>query len=200
MNLSRLVVLYEEKDFLIIDKQPGTLSHRTAVDDTRENISDLIIEMYPDIIGVGEDLILQNKEIIKRPGIVHRLDKETSGVMVIPRNQPFFLFLKSKFKEREVIKEYHAFVEGVLKYKRGTMETQYGRSKNDFRKYNTSRTIGKVRQAITEYAVKSETKNTSFIAMFPKTGRTHQLRVHTRNIGHAIIADSLYGRKRRSVP
>ncbi len=97
-------------------------------------MADWILEKYPQLEGVGEDIFINEKTTIKRPGIVHRLDKDTTGVILIAKNQDMFYHLKEQFKNRKTEKNYRAFVYGAVKFDQKTIRTIFGRSKNDFRR------------------------------------------------------------------
>ena len=163
-------------------------------------LTDWLLRKYPEIEKVGEPLKLveSSKEtIIYRPGIVHRLDKETSGSIIIAKNQETFLFLKSQFKERTIIKNYHAFVYGKIKELRGVIDRPIGRSNKDFRMWSAQRGArGDLRKAITLYRVISQNKDFTFVEATPKTGRTHQIRVHFKAINHPVVCDKLYSPKK----
>lgn len=164
---------------------------------------------------VGEPLIIESgekTEKILRPGIVHRLDKDTSGAIVVAKNQKAFEDLKEKFQNREVEKKYHAFVYGNLQEEDDTINRPIGRNKNDFRKWSAQRGArGEMREAITNYRVLARGKVdiepeqvnednqahqvpqvVNFVEAEPKTGRTHQIRVHFKAIHHPIVSDQLY--------
>ncbi|MFA6552682.1 MAG: RluA family pseudouridine synthase, partial [Candidatus Paceibacterota bacterium] len=130
---------------------------------------------------------------ILRPGIVHRLDRETSGVIVVAKNQKAFEFLKEQFQNRKIQKTYLAFVYGELKKDEDKIDRPIGRSKNDFRKWSAQRgTRGELREAVTEYKVLERGNGYSYVEVMPKTGRTHQIRVHFKAINYPIVCDSLY--------
>ena len=150
--------------------------------------------------NVGENEIYENKNIkteIKKPGIVHRLDKETSGVMLLAKNEKAYQFLKSQFQERVVKKTYVAIVSGDMKNDRGVINKPIGRSPKDFRRYLAGRGArGEMRDAVTQYRVLkrldiNSTKYT-YLEIHPKTGRTHQIRVHMKYLNHPVVCDSLY--------
>ncbi len=190
-RIPEIEILYEDKDFIAINKPAGLIVH--ADGKTKEPaVTDWIIANYPEIVSVGEP-IKTEKGQIERPGIVHRIDRETSGVLVIAKNKEAFNFLKDKFKNREVSKVYRAFVFGVPKNSRGVIERDIQRSKSDFRKWTAYSGRGTQRPAITHYRVLSSIPGMSYIEARPKTGRTHQIRVHLSSIGHPIIGDVLYG-------
>lgn len=191
----KIKILYEDKDILAIDKPSGISVHPDGRS-KEKTISDWFVKNYPKAKNVGESIFVGGKEI-KKPGIVHRLDKETSGVLLLVKNQKAYEFLKSQFKNREIKKVYNAVVLGSVKNDRGTIRKSIGRSGNDFRKRLAGRGArGELREAITEYTVlkKFEDKNIkfSYLEVRPKTGRTHQIRVHMKFINHPVINDSLY--------
>ncbi len=129
----------------------------------------------------------------ERPGIVHRIDRDTSGVVVIAKNQIAFGCLKKRFQKKEVRKIYHTFVYGEIKQDHGWIDRPIGRSKNDFRRWTAERgTRGEMREAITYYFVLKRGKGLTFLEIQPKTGRTHQIRVHLKAIGHPVVCDKLY--------
>ena len=139
--------------------------------------------------------------IIYRPGIVHRLDKDTSGVIVVAKNQKTFLYLKEQFKGREVKKIYRAIVYGKVKSDRGTIDRPLGRSPKDFRQWSAHFTArGEKREAVTEYKVlkrfKTKEGEFSYLEIYPRTGRTHQIRAHLKFINHPVVCDKLYSGKR----
>lgn len=194
-------ILMETKDFLVINKPAGLMVHS----DGKRNdptLTDWIIEKYPEIIDVGEKAIFGNKEI-DRPGIVHRLDEDTSGVLIIAKTSNSFSYFKNLFMNKEIEKEYHAFVWGHFKESFGVVDIPIGRSSGDFRKWLAGRGVrGETREAFTKWQVinqfEDENKdNFSFIKLFPKTGRTHQLRVHMKYMQRPIVSDSLYSSSKR---
>ena len=192
----KIPVLFEDKNILVIDKPAGLVVHHDGK--TKESaLTDWILKNYPKIKGVGEPLVLTDGTAIDRPGIVHRIDRETSGAIVIAKNQKSFEYFKEQFKNRKVVKKYHAFVYGAMKDERGIIDRPIGRSKKDFRLKSAQRGArGKIREAITHYRVLSRAGGFSFVEIIPKTGRTHQIRVHFKAINHPIISDSLYAPKR----
>ncbi len=193
--LSSVSILYKDGDLLVINKPAGLLVHPDGKS-TEETLCDWIIAHDPDIKGVGESLTTSKGEVIDRPGIVHRIDRETSGVLVIARNQKSFLFLKKQFQEHSVRKTYNAFVYGKLKNKTGTINLPIGRSKGDFRQYTSpAKARGIMREAVTHYIYKGGNEDFSFVELSPKTGRTHQLRVHMKSLGNSIVCDRLYAKQ-----
>lgn len=195
-------ILFENSDFLAINKPAGLVVH--ADGKTQEpTLVDWLLENYPEIENVGEPLVLTDGTVIKRPGIVHRLDRETSGVMIVAKTPDAFEFFKNAFKNREVSKTYQAFVFGHVKEDEDTVDAPIARSKSDFRKWSAQRGArGEQRAAITDYKVLKRFQGTgdrgqddkfTFLEVSPKTGRTHQIRVHMKYLNHPIVGDKLYG-------
>jgi len=192
-------IIYEDENVLAVNKPAGLVVHS---DGKTEEITlvDWILKNYPEIKGVGESMELSDGTNIERPGIVHRLDRDTSGVILIAKNQETFLFLKRQFKEREIKKTYRTIVHGAFKEGRGTIDKPIGKSKKDFRRWSTGYDLrGTVRDAVTEYKVLCGSKEFSHIEVYPKTGRTHQIRVHMKAIQRPIVCDKLYSFKKECV-
>lgn len=193
-------ILYEDKNMIAINKPPGIIVHHDK--NVRQGtVSDWFVMEYPEALNVGEPLVLQDETTIKRPGIVHRLDKDTSGVMLLAKTEEGFENLKSQFKNREVEKTYHTFAYGNLKEDKVKINDAIGRSKGDIRMWAVEKFArGKIREAETDVKVlgrtESEGEHLVFLEAKPKTGRTHQIRVHLKSISHPVICDSLYAPKR----
>lgn len=191
----RIKVLYEDSNILAIDKPSGILVHSDGK--TKEKtITDWIIKNYPKLKGIGEPVTFDNKEI-DRPGIVHRLDKETSGVLLVMKTKEAFAYFKKQFMNRTIKKTYYAIVSGWVKNDHGIINKPIGRSPSDFRRKLAGRGArGELREAITEYKVlkrfKASAQPFSYLEIHPKTGRTHQIRVHMKYINHPIVCDPLY--------
>ncbi len=198
-----ITVIHENKNFIIINKPAGVITHPDGKVHVgaAPSVAEQILKLYPEIENIGEPL-----GPVLRPGIVHRLDTETSGVMIIARTQKFFEYIKAQFQEHTVHKEYRAFVWGWFKdeIKKGVIDWPVGRRGSDFRKYVTGRFArGDMREAVTYYEILNkfeiDEKETaphaprfSYMSLMPKTGRTHQIRVHMKHIHHGIVADPLY--------
>jgi len=185
-------ILFENKDVVVIDKPAGLNVHPDGK--TKEKtLVDWILKKYPKAKNVGEPMLLEDGTNILRPGIVHRIDKETSGALIIAKNKAAYEFLKSEFQNRKVHKVYHAFVYGNVKDDRGMIERTIGRSPNDVRKWSAQRGArGELRDALTYYKVLARKHNITFLEVLPKTGRTHQIRVHFTAVNHPLVKDFLY--------
>jgi 23S rRNA pseudouridine1911/1915/1917 synthase len=182
-----LVRLFEDDNLLIIDKPCGVAVHPGS-GEHRETILDVFRFYYPRI-GEIEDT--------ERPGIVHRLDKDTSGVLILAKDTVSMRRLQKQFKRRKVRKTYLALVSGELRYRNGVIDAPIGRSLRDrtrFKVVDVDDTRG--REAITEFSVIRyyPGRNFSFIRVFPHTGRTHQVRVHLSYYGNPILGDPIYGK------
>ena len=177
---------------MIINKPAGLLTHPSKPDVKEFSLIDLLTKYYPPIKDVGEDL--------SRPGIVHRLDRDTSGLMVVAKNNEAFGYLKNLFKDRKIRKKYYALVYGILKEKSGIIESQIGKlgGKQTTRLEGKKEVSGK--PAISEYKVVTEFNEYSLLDVTIKTGRTHQIRVHLKSIGHPVVCDSLYKTKTQQCP
>lgn len=194
MNIP-ITILYEDSDVLVIQKPAGIIVHGDGKRE-QESITDWILEKYPQMKDVGEPLTLSSGKVIPRPGIVHRLDRDTTGALLIAKNNEAFTFFKNQFKERDIDKEYHVFVHGVVAQEFGTIDRPIGRSRTDFRQWSAQRGArGELRDAITRYEVKKRGDGVTFVIARPLTGRTHQIRVHFKAINHPVVGDTLYAPK-----
>lgn len=188
----RIPVLFEDENYLVINKPAGLVVHGDGKTE-EQSVADWVLENYPEAKEVGEPLLLSGGQKISRPGIVHRLDRETSGVLAIAKNRKAYEFLKKQFQNREVEKIYFAIVHGEIKGGEGVIDRAIGRSRSDFRKWTAERgSRGEMREARTEYKVLAEKNGFSLVEVFPRTGRTHQIRVHFKAINHPLLGDSLY--------
>lgn len=193
--MDRIKILYEDDDILALNKPSGISVHHDGKDKDLV-ITDWLVKKFPNIKKVGEPLVLADGTKVDRPGIVHRLDKETSGVLLVAKTQAGYEHLKSQFKNREIKKTYHAFIYGRPKDERGMIDKPIGREAGGVRRWATgARARGEMRDALTRYKVVRSINtptSISLLEIWPQTGRTHQIRVHMRSIGHPIIADPLY--------
>jgi len=191
-NQMEPTILYEDKDIAAVNKPSGLVVHGDGKS-TEPTLTDWVIKKFPGIKDVGEPMEVSEDEFIDRPGIVHRLDKDTSGVMLIAKTEEGFQTLKSQFQNREIKKIYHAFVHGVPKHPRGLIDKPIGRSQHDVRLWSAERGArGQKREAVTRYVVKESGHGIAFVQVMPETGRTHQIRVHFKVIRHPLVGDSLY--------
>lgn len=191
-------ILYEDKNLLAVNKPSGLVVHTDGR--TKEaTLTDWLQEKYPALKEIGEALKISTGEAVKRWGIVHRIDRETSGVVLIAKNQKTYDFLKKQFLEREIEKAYHAVVYGDVRYDEGIINLPMGRNKSDFRKRATGKAVrGEAREAVTHYKTLARKQKISLVEANPRTGRTHQLRVHFADLGHPIIGDRLYSMPKKS--
>lgn len=198
-------ILYEDDDVLVINKPAGLVVHSDGR--TKEpTVVDWILEKYPKIKGVGDPIFVKDKGLkikdsersLDRSGIVHRLDRETSGALLIAKNQTSFARLKKQFQRQRVRKIYHAFVYGSVKHDEGVIDRPIARSSTNPVLWSAMRgKKGEEREAVTEYLVLSRFKDSaghgfSFLELRPRTGRTHQIRVHLKAINYPVVCDKLY--------
>ena len=174
-----LTVIHEDDDIVVIDKPPGMVVHPAAGHADRTLVNALLFHVK-DLSGIGGEL---------RPGIVHRLDKDTSGVMVIAKHDAAHRALSAAWGSDRVRKEYLAIVYGTPKEPRGTIDAPIGR---DPRNRKRMAVVAGGRRAVTEYEVVEPLRHASLVRLVLRTGRTHQIRVHLKSLGHPIIGDPLY--------
>jgi len=188
-------VIYEDENFIGLSKPAGVLVHKTAKNEQEETVADWLVNRYPEVKSVGDAPGV-------RPGLVHRLDKETSGVLVVARNQNSFKYLKGLFQEHKIIKKYVALLHGKLEGN-GVINVPIGLKPGTVKRSVRAKNMKMVKEAVTEYRVlKNFEKSGEFftlVELIPKTGRTHQLRVHLASIYHPVVGDILYGPKNNSL-
>jgi 23S rRNA pseudouridine1911/1915/1917 synthase len=198
-----IAILYEDEHLLAINKPAGLGVHKDGVSSGEWTVADWVAEIYPALKEVGEPFTAANGMPIEKPGIVHRLDKDTSGVLLIAKDQPTYLFLKRQFSKHTIVKTYLALVYGNFSAdkQQGTISLPIGRSRKDPRKRLAMRAAGGVvREALTHYQVLGSFPGFSYIEAHPKTGRTHQIRVHFKAINHPIVCDPLYAEGQPCLP
>lgn len=180
-----LTILYEDSSIIVIDKVPGMVIH-PAHGNPSGTLVNALLYHCKDLTGINGVL---------RPGIVHRLDKDTSGVMVAAKDNEAFQHLTKQFKNRTVDKVYLAIVYGKFNKEEGLIDSSIGRHPSHRKRMSTRAKRG--RSAITRWRKIEEFDNCTLLEIFPQTGRTHQVRVHLSSIGHPLLGDPLYGRKGR---
>lgn len=184
-----LNILYEDEDLLVLDKPAGLVVHPAAGHADGTLVNALLAHCGDSLSGIGG---------VRRPGIVHRLDKGTSGLMVVAKNDFSHQALSSQFADRTLSRRYIAFVWGIPKVLEGTLEANIGRSPHHRQKMAVCQVGGK--PAITHFEVQEIYKPyTCRVECSLETGRTHQIRVHMTEFGHSLLGDPLYGRPARGV-
>ena len=179
-----LAILYEDGDLIAVDKPPGLVVH-PAPGHASGTLVNALLHHCTDLAGVGGE---------RRPGIVHRLDRDTSGVLVAAKHDAALLALQRQFKERRVEKEYLAVVRGHPRPAAGRIDTLIGRSDHDRKRMSASPSRG--RRAVTHYETCEVLPGAALLRVRIETGRTHQIRVHLAHIGHPVIGDRQYGGRR----
>lgn len=186
-------LIYETKDFLAVNKPAGVLVHPIKDKSDEKTLVDWVLEKYPEIRNIGD-------EPKTRPGIVHRLDRDTSGVILIARNQKYFEYLKNLFKNHKIKKTYLALAWGKLEPKSGEINTPIGIKTGTIKRTIWNKKSKDFKEALTEYRVKKYFKDFSLVELMPKTGRTHQIRIHLASVNHPVVGDEVYGFKKREFP
>lgn len=180
-----LNIIYQDSDIAVINKPPNLVVHQGAGVKS-PTLVNLLLFHCKDLSGISGEL---------RPGIVHRLDKETSGVMVIAKNDKSHVSLSSQFKNRVVSKTYLAIVHGHIQEESGNINLRIGRDKKN--RLKISNNSSSLREAETDWRVIERFQKFTLIEAYPKTGRTHQIRVHLDSIGCPILGDKIYGSRKR---
>ncbi len=192
----KLDVLHEDADILVVNKPAGLVVHPAVVGET-DTLVNAIVARYPEIAKVGDSP--------ERPGIVHRLDKEASGLLVVARTQAAFETLKEQFKAHTIHKEYAVLVDGSVPRDADTITMPIGRSSTGKRMAahpdNKKRATQEAahdddRNAITHYHLEESFPRNSFLTVRTETGRTHQIRAHVHALGTPVVGDALYGEKK----
>ncbi|HPN54892.1 MAG TPA: RluA family pseudouridine synthase [Candidatus Moranbacteria bacterium] len=189
----KLQIIFENENIIVINKPAGLMVHPNHNEKTG-TLANALIKYFPKIKNVHDE----SKDAFLRPGIVHRLDKDTSGVLVVAKNKKTLVKLKKLFQDRKVTKKYMAVCEGIFEKKTGVIEKPIARS-TSYSKQVIARknTKTKIRKAVTEYKIIGEKGKYSVVEVFPKTGRMHQIRIHLASEGHPVVGDLLYTEKHR---
>lgn len=180
----KIDIIFEDKDVIVINKQRGMVVH-PAPGHERGTLVNALLHHCRDLSGVGGEM---------RPGIVHRLDKDTSGLLLAAKNDEAHLSLAEQLKRRKVKREYTAIVHGRLSHDHGVIDVPIGRDPHDRKKMAVTRRNGK--PAVTHFTVVERFSSFSLLHLLLETGRTHQIRVHLAYIGHPVAGDPKYGPKR----
>jgi len=194
MNLK---IIFENSDLLVIDKQAGfvVFPEGQTLKNKEKTLIDFLIEKYPELKNVGEP---------PRYGIIHRLDKDTSGILLVAKSNEALIFLQKQFINRKVEKKYTTLVVGDIKEEKGEIKTLIGRAKNDKRKQRvyplTDINQKGLREAITNFKVIQRIKDYTLLEVQIKTGRRHQIRCHLSFLHHPIVGDKMYGFKNQLTP
>lgn len=179
-----ITIVYQDNDIIVVDKPAGLTVH-PAPGHASGTLVNALLAACPDLRGISGTL---------RPGIVHRLDKDTSGLLVVAKNDRAMRALQNQLKEREVHKTYLALVEGIPSPREGTIEAPIGRNPRNRKKMAV---VAGGRDSMTRYRIREEIAGGRYalLEVEPVTGRTHQIRVHMAAVGHPILSDAVYGRR-----
>lgn len=180
-----LNIVYEDEDVIVLNKPQGMVVH-PAHGNYTGTIVNALLSHCDNLSGING---------VMRPGIVHRIDKDTSGLIIIAKNNEAHVSLSEQLKEHSITRCYNALVEGVVKIDEGTIETMIGRNPRNRKEMATVSKNGK--RAVTHYTVVERFENYTLIEARLETGRTHQIRVHMAHIGHPIVGDPVYGYKKQ---
>lgn len=186
-------VIFEDQNILVIDKPSGVVVHPFDFSQ-EETLLDFLLEKIPESFQIDNSITLQDNRAINLGGIVHKLDRDTSGVMVIAKNEKTHEELREQFARHTIKKKYMAIVEGIISEDEMIIDAPLGRNKKDYKQVvNPENPRGELRDAVTDLYVLKRSKGSTLIELAPKTGRTHQLRAHMSYIKHPILGDKAYG-------
>lgn len=192
-----LPVIFEDENIVVIDKPSGIVVHPFDFSE-EQTVLDFLHERYPAMFAIENAITLQDGRTIALGGIVHKLDRDTSGVLVVAKNQETFDKLKQQFENRTIEKKYIALVEGIVDRDTFTIDAPLGRGKKDYKQStHPVNPRGPLREAITDVGVLERKQHATLVELTPRTGRTHQLRAHMSSVGHPIVGDIAYGSTRK---
>ena len=178
-------IVYEDSDIAVINKDSGMVVHPAQGNYSGTLVNALLYHMKDSLSGIGG---------VMRPGIVHRIDKDTSGLLVIAKNDFAHQALSAELEHHGIVREYHMLVKGGFKNERGTLSYPIGRHPADRKKMAVLLSpSAHAKEAVTHYEVLEEFGEVSYLKAYLETGRTHQIRVHMSYVGHALIGDETYG-------
>ena len=181
----KIDIIYEDEDIAVINKKAGLVVH-PAQGHYSGTLVNAILYHIKDLSGINGEI---------RPGIVHRLDKDTSGLIVIAKNDKAHINLAKMFQEKKIKKTYLAILKGKLTKEKGRIVTQIGRDTDDRKKMTVIKGNDRGKEAITNYNVICSNELFTLVKVYIETGRTHQIRVHMKYMGYPILGDMVYGRK-----
>lgn len=191
--MTEISIVYEDNNLLVINKPSGLITHPKNTEDKQDSVTGWLVEKYPETKTIGEDPL--------RPGLVHRLDKDTSGLLVIAKNQDSFLYLKSLFQDKKIKKFYMALVCGKPKEPKGIIDDPMGRiGMKRTTQLRDKKKLKDEKTAVTEYSTLKNFRDFTLLDVSPHTGRTHQIRVHLKSIGTPVAGDPLYGHGNQNKP
>ncbi|MCJ7432132.1 MAG: RluA family pseudouridine synthase, partial [Anaerolineales bacterium] len=183
-----LDIIFENEDLIVVNKPAGMVVH-PAAGHSSGTLVNAVLGYEPDIEGIGGE---------ERPGLVHRLDKDTSGLIMLAKNDKAHRWLQDQFRERKVEKTYLALVDGKPPTPFGRVEAPIGRDPSHRKKMAILR-VGKGREAVSEYKTVESFRHHTLLEFHPHTGRTHQIRLHCELLGCPIVGDEVYGKKKQTI-
>lgn len=183
-------ILLETENYLVLNKPTGLMVH-PALNNPQVTLVDWLLEKYPQVKKVGEN--------IQRPGIIHRLDRDVSGAMLVALNQKTYAYFKKQFQDHNIKKTYTALVHGKIETPEMLIDFPLIRSRRAGKIVAQPKKTSEGRQAQTQLTLEKQFQQTALVFCQPITGRTHQIRVHCKAVGHPIVGDPIYGLKKTSL-